>query len=584
MSKYDYKYEVDIEDYSSIGQILGMINPRSTVLEFGCATGIMTRFMKEKLKCNVYIVEIDEKAYKDASKFAVGGYCGDIEKYEWLAELKDIKVDYILFADVLEHLYYPQDVLRKVKGLLKDDGKLIFSVPNIAHGDLLINLYKNQFKYTPLGLLDDTHIRFFAYHSLKPLAEGAGYRIVREQYTSRGLFTTEQADFIPEEERDKYETIMSEHQLSDVYQFVCQLEKKEYADKKQTQIVSTIAEKEHMIETRIYFDYGEGFFEKHKQAIFTERSQDLKYTFTVRVPENVKNIRFDPIEGLKCIVQDLKITSLEKEYTYINLNGICIGDSEVFNVSDPQFLVPIGDRGEVDITITATIIPLGLDIWSPVVNLLTEKHDRHVSITNDVIKRELDIKAEQLDAVNKAKADVENALHIKIQQLDAVNKAKADVENVLQIKCEQLDAVNKAKADVENVLQIKNEQLDAVNRAKADVESALQIKSEQLDAVNSAKADVEAALQIKVEQLNAVNHVKDDLEIQIEKANEKLAKNDVYIEKCETMIMDLQGQIQKRMELYNALNQEYMKVTESKTWKMTAPLRKLGEKFLRSKE
>ena len=47
MSKYDF--EVDLSLNSSTGMILNKLRPDSVVLEFGCAAGRMTRYMKEQL-------------------------------------------------------------------------------------------------------------------------------------------------------------------------------------------------------------------------------------------------------------------------------------------------------------------------------------------------------------------------------------------------------------------------------------------------------------------------------------------------------------------------------------------------------
>jgi hypothetical protein len=47
MSKYDF--ELDLSGNTSTGMILEKIEKGSTVLEFGCATGRMTRYMKEAM-------------------------------------------------------------------------------------------------------------------------------------------------------------------------------------------------------------------------------------------------------------------------------------------------------------------------------------------------------------------------------------------------------------------------------------------------------------------------------------------------------------------------------------------------------
>ena len=66
------------------------IRPGSTVLEFGCANGQMTRFFKEELGCDVYIVEIDEGAYQEARQYARDGVCGDAEALKWREQFSGV--------------------------------------------------------------------------------------------------------------------------------------------------------------------------------------------------------------------------------------------------------------------------------------------------------------------------------------------------------------------------------------------------------------------------------------------------------------------------------------------------------------
>ena len=159
MSKYDC--ELNLEDRNSLSVLVGKVKPNSLVLEFGPANGRMTKYMKERLNCKVYAVEIDEDAAKDAAQYTEKIIVDSIENYRWQEEFKDLQFDYIIFADVLEHLYYPEKVLKSVRDFLREDGSILVSIPNIAHNAIIINLLKNEFNYHPTGLLDDTHIRFF---------------------------------------------------------------------------------------------------------------------------------------------------------------------------------------------------------------------------------------------------------------------------------------------------------------------------------------------------------------------------------------------------------------------------------------
>lgn len=160
MSKYDFNME-NFNPNSSHWKILLRINPGSTVLEMGCAAGYMTKYMQQKLMCKVDVVDNDYESVVNAKQYAEHGFCLDLDSGDWDDMFDADKYDYILFADVLEHLRDPFTTLVKAKNLLKPDGRIIVSIPNICHNDIIIRLFYDRFTYTTYGILDDTHIHFW---------------------------------------------------------------------------------------------------------------------------------------------------------------------------------------------------------------------------------------------------------------------------------------------------------------------------------------------------------------------------------------------------------------------------------------
>jgi O-antigen biosynthesis protein len=184
MSKYDFALDMATDNSNSL--ILRNVSPDSEVLETACAHGRMTRYLKEKLNCRVTIVENDAEAGASAAQFAsdarhVGPEMGDLERGPWHANLKGEKrsFDYIVMADILEHLHDPGRVLRQARELLKPSGSIWVSVPNITHNGVLIELLNGRFEYRKVGLLDDTHIRFFSAGSLEAMVRSAGLSVVK---------------------------------------------------------------------------------------------------------------------------------------------------------------------------------------------------------------------------------------------------------------------------------------------------------------------------------------------------------------------------------------------------------------------
>lgn len=168
------KYRVDQPAHKII---LDMVKPNSLILEFGPSYGLMTRVLKEDLHCSIYAVEIDHDAACETGNYCEKIVVDSIETYTWKQEFANIKFDFIIFADVLEHLYDPWKVLSEVKAFLKSDGKILISLPNIAHNAIIMNLIEDVFEYNPTGLLDNTHIRFFTKNSIDNMVKKCGYKL-----------------------------------------------------------------------------------------------------------------------------------------------------------------------------------------------------------------------------------------------------------------------------------------------------------------------------------------------------------------------------------------------------------------------
>src|ERR1700694_4809854 len=92
------------------------------------------------------------------------------------------KFDVIIFADVLEHLAWPIGVLREYLNLLKDDGSVIVSLPNVGLWSVRFSLMFGRFRYDDSGVLDRTHLRFFTQRSATEMLDAAGLRPIAKTW------------------------------------------------------------------------------------------------------------------------------------------------------------------------------------------------------------------------------------------------------------------------------------------------------------------------------------------------------------------------------------------------------------------
>jgi 2-polyprenyl-3-methyl-5-hydroxy-6-metoxy-1,4-benzoquinol methylase len=80
---------------------------------------------------------------------------------------------------VLEHLFEPEEVLKKYMKYLKKDGGIIASIPNIKNYTILSDLViRDRFEYRDAGILDRSHLRFFTKKEIINMFERAGMHII----------------------------------------------------------------------------------------------------------------------------------------------------------------------------------------------------------------------------------------------------------------------------------------------------------------------------------------------------------------------------------------------------------------------
>jgi SAM-dependent methyltransferase len=86
--------------------------------------------------------------------------------------------DVILFADVLEHIPDPLNILQFYLRFLKTGGRIVVSLPNVASWDRRLALLFGYFDYADSGIMDRTHLRFFTFHTAQTLLEEAGLAVL----------------------------------------------------------------------------------------------------------------------------------------------------------------------------------------------------------------------------------------------------------------------------------------------------------------------------------------------------------------------------------------------------------------------
>lgn len=133
------------------------------ILDVGPGIGWLGESLKTQQPDSLVTVEIDRRAHDHLRNHYE-------EVYTDLEELQGRTFDVIAALDLLEHLPNPAEYLAKLRSMLAPGGVILVSVPNIAHWSVRIPLFLwGSFRYSEIGILDHSHLRFFCRSSFREL-------------------------------------------------------------------------------------------------------------------------------------------------------------------------------------------------------------------------------------------------------------------------------------------------------------------------------------------------------------------------------------------------------------------------------
>ncbi len=168
-------YQLKSDPYSSHAVILSWLGEGRgrRALDVGAADG----FLAELLTRQGWQVTALERDPAQAAK--ARGRCHEVivADLDQAAPRLEGSFDAIVYGDVLEHLNDPLPVLVALDRALAADGRVIVSVPNVAHLWVRFSLALGRWDYADRGILDRTHLRFFTKRSFAALLRDAGLSV-----------------------------------------------------------------------------------------------------------------------------------------------------------------------------------------------------------------------------------------------------------------------------------------------------------------------------------------------------------------------------------------------------------------------
>lgn len=173
------QYTLKLSSTGSHMQIVNSIRPGTRVLDLGCSQGLLARPLLEK---SVRVTGVDVQPEGNVTTELAEYFQRDLEEP---CELPIGRIfDYVVVADVIEHVKNRTQLIRSARRYLKEGGRLIISTGNIAVWFYRLSLLAGRFEYGPRGILDRTHVHLYTRDTFRREVERAGFHVLEERCTS----------------------------------------------------------------------------------------------------------------------------------------------------------------------------------------------------------------------------------------------------------------------------------------------------------------------------------------------------------------------------------------------------------------
>ncbi len=148
------------------------------VVEVGCSSGALARaYLPANPRCEYIGIEGVPEYAEAAARHCTRVVSADIEKIDDTGFAALFPSECWIFGDVLEHLYDPWALLRRMRPMFRPTDCIIACIPNAQHWSVQARLNLGLFRYEDAGLLDRTHIRWFTRTTIIELFESTGFVI-----------------------------------------------------------------------------------------------------------------------------------------------------------------------------------------------------------------------------------------------------------------------------------------------------------------------------------------------------------------------------------------------------------------------
>lgn len=293
-----YDREIHGSERTSLSVLSAHIPPGARVLDLGCGSGAVGRFLTRRgdgavidgLTLNTEEAALAAPDYRRVE-------VANLDSADLAALFAGSQYDAIVCADVLEHTRHPQQVLASARRLLAGNGRVLISIPNAGYCGLIAELMAGEFRYRPEGLLDETHLRFFTRRALTRFLAENGWAIDSLETIQRALPESEfRAAF------DALPAPVARHLLALpdalTYQFIVVARAAAPGERVEPPPAEPLLPAQALFSSELYLGQpGGGFAEEHKlraAGVMGQPQQTLRFELPAGEPPT--GLKFDPAD------------------------------------------------------------------------------------------------------------------------------------------------------------------------------------------------------------------------------------------------------------------------------------------------
>lgn len=154
------------------------------ILDLGCGNGSLSQVIAEQGYEVVGIEESEQGVSIARQSFPT---CDFIQASIYDLPYKELRnsFDIVIAVEVLEHLFYPRELVKAAKQCLKPNGYLILTTPYHGYWKNLVLALSGKMDAHFHALWDGGHIKFFSVKTLTTLLETEGYTEIQFKFAGR---------------------------------------------------------------------------------------------------------------------------------------------------------------------------------------------------------------------------------------------------------------------------------------------------------------------------------------------------------------------------------------------------------------